>query len=365
MTTHVWQGGGVPARPWVVVSLSPVGVEAFAGVLEGLAVRLVAPGGRDREQVRAALQAAEIVLGDFTGELGLDAQLLAEAPRLCFVQQPSVGVDSHDGAALAARGVPLAGTAGANAASVAEWVVGAVLALRRGLCWVDAQVRLGRWPQAELLAGAAGPVGDLAGQRVGIVGFGAIGQACARRLGAFDTPVSYWSRQVRPSALTHGAGYVADLDELCRGADVLILAVALAPETVNLLDARRLELLPPGALVVNAARGEVLDEGALRAGLAAGRLGGAALDVYREEPLPPHSPWRDVERVLLSAHVAGATPQAVARVLAAVRANLLRATTGVPVVGVTNGADPLVRRRSGARAAPHAGPTTPTTPCSG
>ncbi|GLW08008.1 2-hydroxyacid dehydrogenase [Microtetraspora sp. NBRC 13810] len=328
------------ARPWRVLALAPLSERAVRGLLAPLgdAVSVTVPAARDPDAVREALPGAEIVLGDWTASLVLDAEAVRAAPGLLFVQQPSVGVDGHDLAALTAAGVPLANTPGVSAKAVAEWCVAAALALCRRLTAADAAVRAGEWPQLGL-----GPR-ELGGARVGIVGFGPIGAACARLFGAFGCEVSYWSRRARPVGETAGAVY-RDLDELVAGSDVLVLVIALAEETRGLIGAEALARMPAGALLVNAARGGVVDQAALAGALSAGRLAGAALDVYATEPLPPDDPLRETPGLLLSPHVAGVTAQATGRLLGVVLENLRAVVEGRPVVGVVNGLDPVVRRR--------------------
>ena len=123
------------------------------------------------------------------------------------------------------------------------------------------------------------------------------------------------------------------------------MVVALADGTRDLLGADRLSLLPSGAYVVNAARGGIVDETALLEAVRSNALAGAALDVYDVEPLPPASPLREEDRILLSPHAAGATRQAQSRLIQAVVANVRRAVSGEPVLDVVNGVDPAVRRR--------------------
>lgn len=328
-------------RPWRLAALVPLPVEAVRAFAPGLDLEIAVPTERTPEAARDVVGDAELLLGDFTGQLRVDAELLAAAPRLAFVQQPTVGVESLDLDALAAAGVPAANTAGANAVSVAEWCVLGALAACRQAAWADAAVRAGTWPQLEV---AERGCVDLAGRRVGIVGFGPIGQAAAVRFAAFGCPVSYWSRHRRPPEQELGATY-ASLAELVALSDVLVVVVALAPATRGLLDRERLSSLPRGAVVVNAARGGIVDEAALADLLDSGHLSGAALDVFDREPLPASSRLLSHERVLLSPHVAGATLQARLRILEAVQSNLRRAVAGEPVRHVVNGVDPVVRRR--------------------
>jgi D-3-phosphoglycerate dehydrogenase len=127
--------------------------------------------------------------------------------------------------------------------------------------------------------------------------------------------------------------------------DVLVVAIALTDDTRNLIDRRRVELLPPGAFVVNVARGAIVDERAIIDGLVDGRITGAALDVFATEPLPADSPLRTLDRVILSPHSSANTPQSRARLLTAVNENLARIAAGEPVKWVVNGMSPSITRK--------------------
>ena len=184
--------------------------------------------------VRAALADAELLIYDWRASAtGLTAEDIAAAPRLAFIQQPSVGVPAHDIAALDAAGVPLANAAGFNAVAVAEWVLGALFGVARHLNWVEGELRAGRWPQVDVIA--RGPI-EIGGRRVGIVGFGPIAHAVVAPLLAMGCPVSYWSRSRRAPADERGATY-RELDELIATSDVLINLIALGDETRGLLSA--------------------------------------------------------------------------------------------------------------------------------
>lgn len=328
-------------RPWRLASLVPLPEPAVRGFVPDLPVEVVVAEPRTPAGVRVAVAEADLVLGDFTGVLRIDAAVLAAGPRIAFVQQCSVGVENVDLVACAAAGVPVANTAGANSGAVAEWCVMAAIAALRSAVWADAQMRTGAWPQLEMVE--RGCV-DLAGRRVGIVGLGPIGLACARRFAAFDCPVAYWSRRRRPDGETAGASY-QELDDLVRTSDVLVVVVARAPETLGILGPERLALLPRGAVLVNAARGGLVDEPTLIRMLDDGHLAAAALDVFDVEPPPSDDRLRAHEKVLLSPHISGGTLQSRIRILGQVSANLRRAVTGEPVQDVVNGADPVVRRR--------------------
>jgi D-3-phosphoglycerate dehydrogenase len=322
---------------WRLLALLPLGEDLIRHIFGPLGVEVAVPATRDRAGLHKALADAELVVGDFTGELAVDAAAVAAAPRLAFVQMPSVGVDSCDAGALAAAGVPLANTAGANTRSVAEWALAAALDLSRRLTWSDRKVREGGWPQLEAASFGAD---ELPNRRVGVLGMGAIGTATAALFEAVGCQVAYWSRRRRET------GVYKELDELLATSDVLVVCVALTPETLGLLDDRRLALLPEGALLVNVARGGIASDDAVVAALDSGRLGGAALDVFEHEPLPADHAFRDRENVVLSPHSAGATRQSQLNVMGMVMDNVRAVLSDRPVGNVVNGVDPLVRRRT-------------------
>jgi phosphoglycerate dehydrogenase-like enzyme len=327
--------------PWRLLALAPLDLDLWKALLADLPVEAAVPAERTQDAVAAAVAAAEIVIGDWTGTLRLTGAEVGAAPGLAFVQQPSVGIDTLDVDALAAAGVPAANAAGANAVSVAEWCVGASYAVLRWLAWADARVRAGEWPQLDIARRGGG---ELAGRRVGIVGMGRIGVECARRYVALGADVAHWSRRERTAEEAGGARWLP-LDDLLAHSQLLVVVIALSPETRGLLSAERLARLPEGAYVVNAARGGLVDEQALLAAVQSGRLAGAALDVYATEPLPADSPLRAEDRILLSPHAGGATREAQGRLIAAVIENVRRAVSGEPVDNVVNGVDPVVRRR--------------------
>jgi D-3-phosphoglycerate dehydrogenase len=173
---------------------------------------------------------------------------------------------------------------------------------------------------------------------------GQIGRECATRFGALGCDVAHWSRTQRDAAAAGGARWLP-FDELLRHSDVLVGVVALAPETRGLLGPEQLALLPPGAFVVDAARGGILDEDALLAAVRSGGLAGGALDVFAVEPLPDGSALREEDRLLLSPHSGGATREAQSRLIVAVVENVRRAVSGEAVCDVVNGLPGVIRRR--------------------
>jgi len=316
---------------WRALCLPPLPKELLESLFGDERLEVVVPPERTQAAVDRLLPEVDIVVGDWTHTL----RVTDPGPRLALVQMPSVGVDTIDLDRCAAAGVPVANCAGANTVSVAEWCVAATLALLGKTVEGDAAVRRGEWPQTSL------GNRELAGSTIGVVGMGGIGKAAATRFAAFDCQVQYWSRSRHDDA---PAEYV-ELDELMATSDVVVLVIALSEQTRHLVDARRLALMKPGAVLVNGGRGGLVDEPALVDALRAGTLAGAALDVFAVEPLPADSPLRELP-VLLSPHMAGSTGQAAMRIVGQATANLRRALDGEPVIDVVNGVDAAVRRRS-------------------
>jgi phosphoglycerate dehydrogenase-like enzyme len=328
-------------EPWTLLALPPLDPALLAAFFDGLPVSVVVPADRTPAGIWRAAAPAEIVLGDWSGAMVISSEVVAAAPRLAFVQQPSAGLDTVDVLACTAAGVPVANSGDANSVGVAEWCIGATFAVLRSLAYADREVREGRWPQLELAQRGGG---ELAGRRVGVVGMGRIGRECAQRYAALGCEVAYWSRTARDPSETAGAVWLP-LDDLLGRTDVLVVVVALAAETRNLLGAEQLALLPPGAFVINAARGGIVVEDALLAAIRAGELAGGALDVYATEPLPLDSPLREEDRLLLSPHAAGSSRESQGRLISAMIDNIRRAVSGEPVENVMNGLDGVIQRR--------------------
>jgi Phosphoglycerate dehydrogenase and related dehydrogenases len=241
----------------------------------------------------------------------VDAALLAHAPKLRVVGRLGVGLDNLDLTACAARGIEVIPATGANARAVAEYVIAAALVLLRGAFRSTDDVAAGRWPRAALSNGR-----EIAGRTIGLVGFGDIGRLTgrlARALGmraiGFDPNVPFAS-----SVWSDEATSPRTLDQVLREADVVSLHVPLAPSTRRLIDAARIAAMRSDAILIHTARGGVVDEAALASALRAGKLGGAALDVFDREPLPVGSPLADCPNLLLTPHIAGLTQEANRRV---------------------------------------------------
>ncbi|MCC7326899.1 MAG: hydroxyacid dehydrogenase [Burkholderiales bacterium] len=243
----------------------------------------------------------------------VDEDLLSAAPKLRVVGRLGVGLDNIDTTACLARGIVVIPATGANAQAVAEYVIGVAMVLLRTAYLSTPAVADGSWPRAALGDGR-----EIAGKTLGLVGFGGIGRLTAKlgqslgmRAIAFDPQLPASS----PVWAAH-ATEAATLPELLARADVVSLHVPLTSDTRNLLDAQRIALMRPDAILVNTARGGVVDEVAVADALREGRLGGAALDVFDREPLPAGSLLAGCPRLILTPHIAGVTRESNERVSA-------------------------------------------------
>jgi phosphoglycerate dehydrogenase-like enzyme len=286
---------------------------------------------------------ADVILGDWTHELGIDAEMLDRAGRCLAVLQPTAGTDGIDLEHAAALGIPVANAPGTNDRAVAEWTVMAILALLKDVWRHHAGVLAGRWDMLEA------DVHELGDRTVGILGLGRIGQAVAARLAPFELRRLVYADVVgAPREIERQFGLERlEIDELCRVSDAVTVHAPLLPSTRGLLDARRLALMSPKTVIINAARGPIIDEAALCEALDAGRLRGAALDVFSVEPLPMDSPLRGRPNVLLSPHLAGSTNEARGRMVASALRNLDRVLRGGAPENVVNGVDGVPRRDRG------------------
>ena len=216
-----------------------------------------------------------------------------------------VGLDNIDLAGCEARGIAVYPATGANTLSVAEYVITTAATLLRGAYGLRAAMEAGAWPRAE-----AGQGREIAGKVLGLLGYGEIARATGRLGRALGMRVI----AADPYARDFEGAEAASAQEVVAKADVLSLHVPLTEETRGMIGAAALAAMRPGAVLVNAARGGVVDEAALARALREGRLGGAALDVFDDEPLGADHPFAGVPNLILTPHVAGVTAEANARV---------------------------------------------------
>jgi D-3-phosphoglycerate dehydrogenase len=312
----------MPAADILVVSTSPAPPELFSGALpEG--ARVVKAS---YEELLELAPQADVIIGDWSHTIRVDRTVIERAGRCRLIQQPTAGYENIDVAAADEYGIPVANAGPANANAVAEHAVMLILGCLRQLRQAIADSEAGGWDQE---AWIAKDLGDLYQRTVGILGFGAIGQAIARRLQGFESQTLYYRRnRLQPADEERLSAAYAELDQLLRRSEVLVLALPLDETTRGMMNAERLATLPPGAIVVNVSRGGVVDEDALIGALLAGRLGGAGLDVFSVEPLPPAHKFSGLPNVLLTPHVAGATAQSKRNILVNSITNVARVVRG-------------------------------------
>jgi (S)-sulfolactate dehydrogenase len=236
--------------------------------------------------------------------------LLDAAPRLTVVGRLGVGLDNIDVEACTVRGIDVYPASGANDRSVAEYVITAALILLRGAWLASAAVAAGEWPRQRLIGR------ELYGRRLGLIGYGAIARETATRARALGMTIAAYDPYLPAADAAWSDTHNLPLTELLATSDVVSLHVPLTPETQKLIDAAALSQMKPEAILINAARGGVVDELALIEALRAGRLGGAALDVFEREPVAADYGQRfvGVPNLLLTPHIAGVTVESNARV---------------------------------------------------
>jgi (S)-sulfolactate dehydrogenase len=239
----------------------------------------------------------------------VDIPVLDSGRRLRVIGRLGVGLDNIDVATCKAREIGVISATGANALAVAEYVITAGMMLLRGAYLSTPQVAAGRWPRAALSDGR-----ETAGCILGLVGFGGIGQLTAKLGKSLGMRVAAYDPMM-PSDTVAQAGVTSqDLDALLAESDVVSLHVPLTSQTRGLMSAARIAQMKPGAVLVNTARGGIVDETALAEALVAGKLGGAALDVFETEPLPAASPLAAAPNLILTPHIAGVTRESNTRV---------------------------------------------------
>jgi len=275
----------------------------------------------------AALATAEGMIGS---SYPVGEALLARAPQLKVISSVSVGVDNYALDALAARSIVLCHTPGVLTETTADTIFSLIMATSRRLVELAIHVREGRWTRniGEDLFGW-----DVHGKTLGILGFGRIGQAVARRAAlGFGMPVLYHSR--RPVDLARdmpelaGKATHTSLDELLGRADIVAAVLPLSAETRGLMGERAFGLMKPGAIFINGARGAIVQEDALLHALDHGTLRAAGLDVFATEPLPLDSPLRSHPKVTALPHIGSATFETRHAMAVLATSNLLQALAG-------------------------------------
>jgi glyoxylate reductase len=287
----------------VVTRRLPPPVEARLGELFDVTLR-EDDSPMSREELVAALKTADVLVPTITDTI--DAGLIGQAgERLKLIANYGAGVDHIDVHTARQRGILVSNTPGVVAEDTADMTMALILAVLRRIPEGLAEMQTDGWTGWSPTAHLGGRV---AGKRLGILGMGHIGQAVARRAQAFGMQVHYHNRRQLRSEIEEGLGarYWESLDQMVSRMDVLAITCPHTPSTFHLMNARRLKLMKPEAVLVNVSRGEVVDENALTRGLRAGEIAGAGLDVFeRGHDVNPR--LRELPNVVLLPHMGSAT----------------------------------------------------------
>ncbi|QGX92565.1 hydroxyacid dehydrogenase [Tatumella sp. TA1] len=259
-------------------------------------------GSLDAQEVeqRMATTAYDAVI---SRTVTLSEQAIAACPSLKVICKHGVGVTNIDVAAATARGIPVLTTPATNAQSVAELTIGLMLAASRHLYYFQQEILQGRWTRSSL-------GGELFNKRLGLVGFGEIGQRVAHVAQAIGMSVSFFDPGLAATVEHPGIARLTDINDLFAVSDVLSLHCPVNKATQNLLNQQSLSQLPENAVVINTSRGELIDEEAFIAALRSGAIAAAGLDTFAVEPLRPDHPFRTFDNVILTPHIGGSTQAA-------------------------------------------------------
>jgi len=250
-------------------------------------------------------------------------EVLAAAKKLKVVGRLGVGLDNIDMDACTERGIKVFPATGANSLSVVEYVICSAMVLLRGAYFANAAMVAGEFPKTKLIGR------EIAGKRLGLVGFGAIARDAANHARMLGMNVVAFDPYVPADHPAWQTTQQLDLEAVLSTSDVISIHLPLTPETKGLIDRKAFARMKPDAVLVNAARGGVMDEAALVAALKAGKLGGAAIDVFEEEPLRKGGRlFEGVPNLILTPHIAGNTVESNGRVSGLVAERVMAALEG-------------------------------------
>ena len=288
----------VEARPFSVLDSAPMKKLKASGIR---VIDLRGSGIKDHNFIEALNQADAVLCGN---DLQVDDDLFTRAPEVKAVAKLGVGLDNVDITAASRHGVVVFHTPGANNQAVADHTFALILSLARKIRYCDQSLREKRWEHTKIIGV------EIWQKTIGIIGLGAIGRCVALRAKGFKMRIvafdPYWPVEFAAEQSIERL----PLDELLKVSDIVTIHAPLTPENKELINARTLRLMKPAALLINAARGGMVNETDLYQALKTGRIAGAGLDVFEEEP-PHDSPLLDLENVVLTPHTAAFTHEAV------------------------------------------------------
>ncbi|MDH5283179.1 MAG: phosphoglycerate dehydrogenase [Gemmatimonadota bacterium] len=319
--------------PFRVVVADKIAREGLGPLASDARFEIVERPGLKGEELAAAIADADAVL--VRSATKITRESLSRATKLKVIGRAGVGVDTIDVDAATERGIAVMNAPAGNTIAAAELAFALLLARVRNVAAADRSMREGKWDR-----GALGGT-ELYRKTLGLIGAGRIGSEVARRAKAFEMRVLAYDPYLSEDAARAMGIELAPLEQVLREADAVSLHVPLTDQTRGILNAERLAMLKPGAILVNAARGGLVDETALVEALKSGRIAGAALDVYEQEPLPADHPFRSLSSAVLTPHLGASTEEAqlnvAVEIAEAVRAALLEGdfsgAVNAPLVG--------------------------------
>jgi phosphoglycerate dehydrogenase-like enzyme len=303
-----------PARAQVLRALLPEGFTLTHGTEPG------------EEAMKALIRDVDFAI---SGQVAVSSEVLRAATKLKLLHKWGVGIDNLDIAAAHELGIRVARTTASNALPVAEFTIGLIFAALRFSAYGHAMLKQGEWRGFSRLPGETFL---LSGKTVGIVGFGAIGQTLARLLRGFNCTLLYAKRTRLPlnEEVALGVRH-ASMDEILETADVVSLHCPLTPETANMIDRQAFARMKRSAVLVNVARGGIVNEADLHEALSQRIIGGAAMDVFSVEPLPPESPLLRLDNLVVTPHLAAVTVDTFEPTVRRMFANIACVARGEPV----------------------------------
>lgn len=283
----------------VADNVDPAAVELLKAA-EGITV--TAPGGMTREQTLAALPDADALV--IRSATTADADLLQHATKLKAIARAGVGVDNVDLAVATSKGIVVMNTPDGNTISTAEYTFGLMLSLARHIPAAYADMAAGRWDRKSFVGV------ELKGKTLGVVGFGRIGRAVAKRALAFDMSVVAYDPYIPEDVAADLGARLVDMDTLFHESDFITLHSVITDETREMINAENIAKMKDGVRIINAARGALINDADLAEAIKSGKVGGAALDVYHKEPVPADHPLVNLKGVLHTPHLAASTTDA-------------------------------------------------------
>ncbi len=298
------------------------GTEACRRLADFTELRVYTTKAADEEELQKRIAAAEVVI-NIRAYSKFTAALLGNCPKLKMISVLGIGTDNIDLSAASRLGIKVCNTPGYSAISVAEHTLTLMLAAARQIPAHERELRAGRWVRLPMI--------QLHGKTLGIIGWGDIARQLASLASGIGMKVLIWTFHPQPERLAGFSAQFVELEKLLSEADVISVNIRASEKTRGLLSRDALAKVKPSCILVNTARASIVDTPALIEALSSGRLAAAALDVFDQEPLPPHDPLLSLPNVVLSPHNAGMTPEAIAKGNEMVVENIFSFLKGKPI----------------------------------